>query len=96
MGKSNVTWFLRGQTNDKSCRCKKSRSSLFTLDNRKERTFHYKDDNHKLWVEVYIVTFLDAVATVDVLIANNNDVNRVETRNVTFASLLNRRLVLIA
>ena len=35
-------------------------------------------------------------ATVDVLIANYNDVNLVETRNVTFASLLNRRLVLIA
>ena len=29
--KSNVTWFLRGQTNDKNCQCKKSWSSLFML-----------------------------------------------------------------
>ena len=72
---SNVTWFLRGQTNDKSCKCKKSPSSLFTLDNRKWRTFHNKDDNGKLWVAVIIVTTLDAVVTVDVLPANNNDVN---------------------
>ena len=34
------------------------------------------------------------LATVDVLTANNNDVNLVETRNVLFARLLNRRLVL--
>ena len=39
---------------------------------------------------------MDAIATVDVLTANNNDVNLVETRNVLFAKLLNRRLVLIA
>ena len=58
--------------------------------------FHNKNDNGKLWVEVTIVTSLDAVATVDVLTANNNDVNLVETRNVLFARLLNRRLVLIA
>ena len=55
-----------------------------------------KNDNGKLWVEVIIVTSLDAVATVDVLAANNNDVNLVETRNVLFVRLLNRRLVLIA
>ena len=30
----------------------------------------------KLWVEVIIFTFSDAVATVDVLTASNNDVNR--------------------
>ena len=29
MGKNNVTWFLRGQTNDKSCQYKKSPLSLF-------------------------------------------------------------------
>ena len=29
-------------------------------------TFHLKDDNGKLWVEMIIVIFLDAVATVDV------------------------------
>ena len=58
--------------------------------------FHNKNDNSKLWVEVIIVTSVDAVATVDVLTANNNDVNLVETRNVLFVRLLNRRLVLIA
>jgi len=49
----------------------------------------------KLWVEVVIVTSLDAVATVDILTANNKDMNLVETRNVLFARLFtsNSRLV---
>ena len=47
--------------------------------------FLYKDDNGKLWVEVIIFTFLDTVATVDVLTASNNDVNFVETQTVHFA-----------
>ena len=56
--------------------------------------FCLKDDNYsKLWVEVIIVTLLDAVATADVLKADNNDVELVETRSVHFARL-NRRLVL--
>ena len=54
--------------------CKKSRSSVFILANRKWRTFYLKDDNGKLWVETIIVTFLDVVATVDVLTASYNDV----------------------
>ena len=33
-----------------------------------------QDDNGKIWVETIIVTFLDAVATVDVLTASYNDV----------------------
>ena len=33
-------------------------------------------------MEVIIVTFLDTVAIVDVLTANNNDVKLVETRTV--------------
>ena len=49
----------------KKSQCKKSRSSLFIPDNRKWRTFHLKDDNGKLWVEVIIVTSFDAIATVD-------------------------------
>ena len=57
--------------------CKKSWLSLSILNNRKLRTFHLKDDNGKLWVEVIIVTLLDAEATVNVLIANN-DVNLLE------------------
>ena len=93
--KSNVTWFLRGQTSEKNCQWKKSRLSLFILDNRKWRPFHLKDDNVKIWVEVIIVTFLYAVATVDVLMANSNDVNLAKTRYVRFARLWSRCLVLI-
>ena len=52
------------------------------------------DDNGKLLVEVIIVT-LDAVATVNVLKANNNDVNLVNSRTVNCAWPVNRRLVLI-
>ena len=52
----NVTWFLKGEANGKSCQCKKSWSSLFTVDKRKHRTFHNKDENGKFWVEVIIVT----------------------------------------
>ena len=37
--------------------------------------FYLKDNNGKLWVKVIIVTFLDAVATVDVVTASYNDVN---------------------
>ena len=61
---------------------------MFTLDNRKKKGFIIK-----LWLEVIIVTSLDAVATVDILTANNNDVNLVETPNVLFARLFNSRLV---
>ena len=38
-------------------------------------------------MEVIIVTFLDVLATVDVLIARNNDVKLTETRTVHFARL---------
>ena len=93
--KSNVTWFFRGQTSENNCQWKKSRLSLFILDNRKWRPFHLKDDNVKIWVEVSIVTSLCAVAIVDVLMANSNDVNRAKTRYVGFAWPWNRRLVLI-
>ena len=71
----------------KNCQFKKLRSSLFILGNRKWRTFHLKDDNGKLWVEVIIVTFLDVLATVGVLIARNNDVKLVKTGTVHFARL---------
>ena len=50
-----------------------SQSSLSLLDNQKGRTFHLRDIS-KLWVEVIIVTFVDAVVTIDVLTASNNDV----------------------
>ena len=93
--KSNVTWFLRGQTSEKNCQWKKSRLSLFILDNRKWRPFHLKNDNVEIWVEVIIVTFFYAVATVDVLMSNSNDVNLAKTRYVRFEWLWNCRLVLI-
>ena len=51
-----------------------------------DRLFFY---NIKLWLEVTIVT------SFDVLTANNNDENLVETRTIHFAWLLNRLLVLI-
>ena len=41
----------------------------------KIKNFSYKDDNGKLWVEVIIVTSLDSDDTVDVLTANDNDLN---------------------
>ena len=85
--KSNVTWFLRGLKSEKIWQFKKLQSSLFILGNRKWRTFHLKDDNGKLWVEVIIVTFLDVSATVDVLTARNNDLKLPETRTVRFARL---------
>ena len=49
------------------------------------KPFHPKDDNVRIWLEVIIVTFLYAVATVDVLISNSYDVNLAKTRYVHFA-----------
>ena len=44
-----------------------------------------KCDIGKLWVEVTIFTFLDAVATVEVITTSNNGVNFVETQTAHFA-----------
>lgn len=52
-------------------------TTMFILDSRKRRTL--KDDDGKLRVEVIIVSFLDAIATVDVLTASNTDVKGFET-----------------
>ena len=49
-----------------------------------EELLYVMDDNGKLLVEVIIVT-LDAVATVNVLKANNNDVNLDNSRTVNCA-----------
>ena len=86
-GISNVTWFLRGQTSEKNCQCKKSWSSLLILDNRKW-TFHLEDGNGKLLVEAVIVTFLGSSS-------DRKCVKLVETRTVHFAWLLNLGTVLI-
>ena len=45
-------------------------------------------------MEVIIVTFLNAIATVDVLTASKNNINFVKTPTVHFALLLNRCFVL--
>ena len=65
---------LTKRSYDKICQYKKSRSSLFILDNRKRRTSKLKDDNGKMiWVKVIFVIFFDAITTVHVLTATNND-----------------------
>ena len=56
--KNNVTWFLRRQTNNKICQCKKSRSSLFNLANRKWRTFYLKANYRWKW-SLLLFTFSD-------------------------------------
>ena len=48
----------------------------------KMKDFLSQRNNLKLWVEMIIVTALDAIATVNVLTASNNDVKPVETRTV--------------
>ena len=45
----------------------------------------FSDDNVKIWAKVIFVTFLCAVATVDVLVVNSNEVNFAKTRYVHFA-----------
>ena len=37
--------------------------------------FYLREDNGKWWVEVIISNFLNAVATLDVFPASNNDIN---------------------
>ena len=90
-------WFLKGQTSEKICPCKKSRSSLFILDNRKWELFMLKMimANNNGWKWSLLLNSLDAGATADVLTANNNDLNIDETRTIHFAWLFkNRPLVL--
>ena len=47
--KCNVTWYLRGQTSNKICQYKESRSNLFNLDNRKWRTQNVVVDRRFLY-----------------------------------------------
>ena len=51
----------------------------FVYPRQQERPFHLKDDNVKIWVEVIIVTFQYAVATVNVPMSNSNDVSLANT-----------------
>ena len=55
------------------------------LTTENKQLVNIKDDNGKLWVELIIVTFFNAVATVNVRAASNNDVNFVETQTLQFA-----------
>ena len=48
----------------------------------KMKDFLSQRNNGKFWVKMIIVTVLDAIATVNVLTASNNDVKPVETRTV--------------
>ena len=66
-----------------SNRRNRGRVCLF-LTTENEQLFYIKDDNDKFWVEVIIVTFFNAVPTVDDLTTSNNDVNFVETQTVHF------------
>lgn len=73
-----------GQTR-KTCQSKKSEPSLFILDYQKWRTFHLEVEWQILWVEVFIVTFLNQYN--HVLTANDNDINHVETWTVHFSDV---------
>lgn len=47
---------------------------VYSKQQKMKKTFYLKNDKGKLLVEVIIFTFLDRVATVDVLTASNTDV----------------------
>ena len=74
MGKTKSNGFSGGQTSENIGQCKKFWSSLFILDK-----FHLKKTIMKSYRLKTIVTFLDVVATIDVLTANGKDVNLVKT-----------------
>ena len=90
--KINVMWFLKGQTRKTICPCKKARSSLFILDNRKWELFMLKMimANNNGWKWSLLLNSLDAGATADVLTANNNDLNIDDTRTIHFAWLFKK------
>ena len=47
---------------------------VYSKQQKMKKTFYFKNDKGKLLVEVIIFTFLDRVATVDVLTASNTGV----------------------
>ena len=79
--KSNVTWFLRGQTSDKINRYKKRQSSLFQTTEKKE-IFLLKTTIKNYGGKLSLLLFLDAVAIVDVLTGSCYGVKLVKTRTV--------------
>ena len=60
---------------------------VYSRQQKIKKTFSLKNDKGKLLVEVIILTFLDRVATVDVLTASNTDVKVVGTRTAHFEVL---------
>ena len=60
---------------------------VYSKQQKMKKTFYFKNDKGKLLVEVIIFTFLDRVATVDVLTASNTDVKVVGTRTAHFEVL---------
>ena len=60
---------------------------VYSRQQKIKKTFSLKNDEGKLLVEVIIFTFLDRVATVDVLTASNTDVKVVGTRTAHFEVL---------
>ena len=60
---------------------------VYSKQQKMKKTFYLKNDKGKLLVEVIIFTFLDRVATVDVLTASNTGVKVVGARTVHFAGL---------
>ena len=56
---------------------------VYSKQQKMKKTFYLKNDKGKLLVEVIIFTFLDRVATVDVLTASNTGV-KLSDSNCTF------------
>ena len=84
-----VQWMSRGFSRGKL----KLKLKFARARNRGRDCLFYTTENKELfilktimenywWVEVFFITILDAVATKDVITANNTDVNLVETRTV--------------
>ena len=48
---------------------------VYSRQQKMKTIFYLRDDNGKLWVEVTISNFLNAVATLDVFPGTNTDIN---------------------
>ena len=68
----------RGQTSDNKQEI--AVQFVYSKQQKMKKAFYFKNDKGKLLVEVIIFTFLDRVATVDVLTASNTDVKLSELK----------------
>ena len=93
-GKSNVTWFLRGQTSDKIFQCTKTEVEFVNCRHRTNKNFLIWKMiiAKRLWVEIFIFCVFGCSSEHKCPSESNNDVQLVETRTVHFARLLNRSL----